>query len=65
MQDIFHDDLWWVSVIFNPEEEITDEEYILLNADARIEINPSTCNFSLIEALPEGGFKTIVDFKIW
>lgn len=65
VQDILNDDLWWVSVIFNPKEEISDETYVMLNADARIEINPLTCNFALIEAQPEGGFKTIIDFKSW
>ena len=62
---IYFDDQWVVSVIFEPKEEFDEEEYILLHADARIHINAGTGNFSLIEAQPDGGFKTIIDLKSW
>lgn len=62
--DVYHDNSWMVSVVFNPVEGI-DDVYVLLNADVRVEINPMTCNFRIIEKAPEGGYKTVLDYKLW
>ena len=62
--DVYHDNSWMVSVVFNPEEEI-DDEYVLLNADVRVEINSMTCNFRIIEKSPEGSYTTMLDFKLF
>lgn len=60
------DDLWNVYVIFNPTEEVnSDELYVMLHCDARVDINPLTCNFRLLNTQADGKFETIVKFKTW
>lgn len=56
---------WYISIVFDPSEEANEDQYVLLNPDVRVEIDPVTCNFRLLEMQPDGGSKEIVPFKTW
>lgn len=56
---------WYISIVFSPSEEANEDQYVLLNPDVRVEIDPVTCNFRLLEMQPDGGSKEIVPFKTW
>lgn len=56
---------WFISIVFNPTEKANEEQYVLLNPDVRVEIDPITCNFRLLEIQPNGESKEIIPFKTW
>ena len=46
---LWDDNHWRVSVIYNPERDDIDDEYIVLNSDAYVGINPITGQFKVVE----------------
>lgn len=57
---------WFISAVFRIDNDLNNgsaEEYILTNPDVRVEIDPLTCNFRLLERTEGSKFNTIVDFN--
>ena len=59
----YDDDCWRVSVIFDSADNVSDED-ILFKADAAVDINASTGNFSITDFRGERSSK-VLGFRSW
>ena len=58
---IWDNNYWSVSVIYNPDRDDIDDNYIVLNSDAYVGINPITGQFKVVECKNGRDVNTIVD----
>ena len=57
------DDLWCVFIKFEFDSNVDKKENIMFEPDVEIDINPLTCNFSILERTSDGNLVRILDFK--
>ena len=56
-------DIWCVFIRFNDEKVVHNEEEMVTGMDVRIDINPMTCNFRILERNIDGEIVEVLEFK--